>query len=202
MRKITVACLLLSVLLPAVLASAAADPNTLGLFYDATGTVDQVSIDANTMQVLYLVLMNPVNDDYEGSTRDVGYVSGFECGLVPPSGDLVLGVDFPAMAVNVGSTSNLIVGYGTAVPVSSSRAATLASVRVLTFGNNREGYRLAQASPPSLQGSLAFVDAEDPGANLVAMMPVSGAFDRAVFCFGDWKLREQAPWGEIKSLFR
>ena len=87
MRKITVACLLLPLLLPAVLASAAADPNTLGLFYDATGTVDQVSIGANTMQVLYLVLMNPVNDDYEGSTRDVGYVSGFECGLVPPSGD-------------------------------------------------------------------------------------------------------------------
>ncbi len=192
-------------LLPALLSTAAiasSEPNQLGLFYDAAGTVDQVSIGANTMQVLYLVLLNPVNDDYQGGTRDVGYVGGFECGLVPPTGDLVLGVDFPAVAVNVGSTSNLIVGYGAAVPVGSGRAATLASVRVLSYGNNRDGYRLALASPPSLAGSLAYVDAEEPGANLVAMMPVSGAFDRAVFAFGDWKLREQAPWGEIKILFR
>lgn len=202
MRTIPALILLLAALLLPSRAAATSDPNALGLFYDASGTIDQVSIDANTMQVLYLVLLNPVNDDFDGTTRDVAFVSGFECGLVPPSGDFLLGVDFPAAAVNVGSTSNLIVGYGAAVPVGSGRAATLASVRVLTFGNNRQGYRLALASPPSLAGSLAYVDAEDPVANLVGMMPVSGSFDRAVFCFGDWKLREQAPWGEIKSLFR
>ncbi len=202
MRPALLCGLLLPVLLRTSPAVAAADPNSVGLYYDTSATMEQVSIDPNTMHVLYLVLLNPVNDDYEGGTRDVGLVSGFECGLQPPSGDFLLGVDFPQPAINVGSSSNLIVGYAAAVPVDGNRAATLASVRVLSFGNNREGYRLALADPPSLPGTLAYVDAEDPGANLVAMMPVSGTFDRAVFCFGDWKLREQAQWGEVKSLFR
>lgn len=202
MRSALAFSLLLAALLRTSSSAATADPNSVGLFYDTAATIEEVSIEPSTMHVLYLVLLNPVNDDFEGGTRDVGLVSGFECGLQPPSGDFVLGVDFPQPAVNVGSTSNLIVGYATAVPVDGSRTATLASVRVLSFGNNREGYRLALASPPSLPGTLAYVDGEESGDNLVAMMPVSGSFDRAVFCFGDWKLREQAQWGEVKSLFR
>lgn len=181
----------------------AAETNALGIFYDSEATIDEISIGANSQHVLYLVLMNPVNDAYEGSsTRDVRQVSGFECGIDPPTGDFLLGVDFPLAAVNVGSTSNLIVGFAGAVPVGSSRAAMLATLRVLSFGDNREGYQLALASPPSIPGMMAYVDAEDSGDDLVGMMPASGAFERPVFWFGNWHVRENAQWGAVKSLYR
>lgn len=181
----------------------AAETNALGIFYDSEATIDEISIGANSQHVLYLVLMNPVNDAFEGSsTRDVRQVAGFECGIDPPTGDFLLGVDFPLAAVNVGSTSNLIVGFAGAVPVGSSRAAMLATLRVLSFGDNREGYQLALASPPSIPGMMAYVDAEDTGDDLVGMMPASGAFDRPVFWFGNWHVRENAQWGAVKSLYR
>lgn len=184
-------------------AGRAYDPNKLGLYYDTEGTVDEIAIDPSSQHVLYLVLLNPVNDGYGGGgSRNVGYVGGFECGIDPPSGDFLLSVEFPMPAINVGSTDNLIVGYATAVPVRSAGSATLASLRILSFGNNREGYRLSPASPASLAGTMAYVDAEDQDDNLVGMMPVSGGFDRAVFWFGDWHIKEQAMWGEVKSLFR
>jgi hypothetical protein len=181
----------------------AAETNTLGIFYDREATIDEISIGANSQHVLYLVLMNPVNDAYGGSSiRDVRQVSGFECGIDPPTGDFLLGVEFPLAAVNVGSPSNLIVGFAGAVPVGSSRAAMLATLRVLSFGDNREGYQLALASPPSIPGMMAYVDAEDTGDDLVGMMPASGAFDRPVFWFGNWHVRENAQWGAVKSLYR
>jgi hypothetical protein len=184
-------------------ATRASDPNQLGLFYDTAGTVSEISIGANTQHALYLVLLEPVNDNWNGGgLRDVGYVAGFECGIEPPTGDFLLGVEFPLPAVNVGSNDNLIVGYAGALPVSGSRTATLATVRVFSFGDNRAGYLLSPASPQSISGVMAYVDAEDSGDNLVGMLPVSGAFDRAVFWFGNWHPKENACWGEVKSLFR
>ena len=61
---------------------------------------------------------------------------------------------------------------------------------------------MSLASPSSLGGTMAYVDAEDQDDNLVGMMPVSGGFDRPVFWFGNWHVKEQAKWGEVKSLFR
>jgi hypothetical protein len=203
MTKFLARAALLAAVLILPAAAAAHDPNLLGLFYDAGATVDELPIDPYTQHDLYLVLLNPVNDGFgNGGLRDVKFVSGFECGIVPPSGDYLLGVDFPLPAINVGSADNLLVGFGNALPVGRSRAATLATVHVLSIGNNRAGYRLSLASPPSLAGSMAYLDAEDTVDKLVGMMPVSGAFDRPVFWFGNWHVKEQALWGEVKSLFR
>lgn len=179
------------------------DPNLLGIYYDAAATIDEITIDPNSQHALYLVLLNPVNDGFGGAgSRDVGFVGGFECGIETAGGDLLLSVEFPLPAVNVGSNDNLIVGYGSALPVGSNRAATLATLRVLSFGNNRDGYLLSPSSPQSLAGVMAYIDAEDTGDNLVGMLPVSGAFDQPVFWFGEWHARESAQWGEVKSLFR
>ena len=97
---------------------------------------------------------------------------------------------------------NLIVGFGGAVPVGGAHEAVLASLHVLSFGNDRAGYKLNPASPSSLTGAMAYLDAEDTTDNLVGMMPVSGAFERSVFWFGNWHTREQALWGDVKGLFR
>ena len=150
----------------------------------------------------------PVVDLFGGSLKgkrvlDLGCNAGFwSLNAAEAGADFVLGVDFPLTAVNVGSTSNLIVGFAGAVPVGSSRAATLATVRVLSFGDNRDGYLLATASPPSIPGMMAYVDAEDTGDDLVGMLPASGDFGRPVFWFGNWHVRESAQWGAVKSLYR
>ncbi|MBK8166791.1 MAG: hypothetical protein IPK64_12680 [bacterium] len=195
--------LVAAVLLPNATPVRAAQTNALGIFYDSEATIDEISIGANSQHVLYLVLLNPVNDAFAGSsTRDVRQVSGFECGIDPPTGDFLLGVDFPLPAVNVGSTGNLIVGFAGAVPVGTAGTAVLATLRVLSFGDNRDGYLLGTASPPSIPGMMAYVDAEDTDDDLVGMMPASGAFERPVFWFGNWHVRENAQWGAVKSLYR
>ncbi len=131
--------LALFVLLSVAASSAGAvlDENRFGLFYDRAATIDEIDIEANSQQVLYLVLINPVSD--QGNVQLVG---GFECTVVPASGDFLLGVTFPIDAVNVGSTDELIVGYQQGIPVGSGDGTTLATLSVLTMGNNPEGYFL------------------------------------------------------------
>jgi hypothetical protein len=183
--------------------ASASDDNLLGLFYDTAADVAEIEVSANSMHTLYLVLINPVNDAYDGGgIRDVSLVWGFECAIEPPAGDVLLGIEFPGPAINLGTADNIVAGYATAVPVASSRTAMLASISVLTLGNNPEGYRLAPASPASLPGLMAYVDYDDPDDNLVGMNPVSGAWDRPVFTFGDYTIEQNLRWGGVKSLFR
>ncbi len=196
-------------LLPLVLvislaaALAVADDNQLGLFYDTSATIDEIEISPNSTHSLYLVLLNPVNDSYDGGgVRDVDFVSGFECALEAPSGDILLGVTFPGQALNLGSTDNIVAGFATAVSVTSDRAAMLATISVLTMGNSPVGYRLMPTSDPTHPNKMAYVDSEDPDDNIVDMSPISGSHDRPVFTFGDYTFEENAMWGAVKSLYR
>ncbi len=203
-RRLLPAGLAAAALLVAGAAATAQDANLLGLYYDSSATVDEIEISPNTQHVLYLVLHNPVNESFDGGgRRDVALVSGFECGLLPPSGDYLLGVEFPQLALNMGSTDNIIAGFADGVPVAGgSRTALLASLSVLSSGNNPTGWRLSPATPASLPGGVGYGDAEDPEDNLVDMLPVGGRFDQAVFWFGDWHVEEARQWGEVKALFR
>jgi len=186
-----------------VAASSLADDNVLGLFYDTDASINEIDISPHSVQALYLVLINPVNDSYDGGgIRDVDYVSGFECAIEVPNGDVLLDVVFATPAINVGSTNNIIAGFGTAVLVSRQRAATLATFSVLTAGNNPDGYRVGPASPATVANTMAYVDYEDPDLSVVEMSPVSGSFDRPVFTFGDYTVDEDARWGAVKALYR
>jgi len=98
--------------------------------------------------------------------------------------------------------TNQVVGYGSGVPVDSNQMITLATLQVLTMGNNAEGYRLSPANYASLPNSMAYVDSQDPDNNLVDMAPVSGSHDRPVFTFGDFTVEEQQSWDSVKSLYR
>lgn len=180
-----------------------AEDNQLGIFYDTAATVHEVEVSPNSMHALYLVLLNPVNDDYgDGGSRDVDFVDGFECAVEAPSGDILLDLTFPSPAINVGTVDNIRVGFAPAVPVSHQRAATLATLSVLTLGNSPVGYRLAPFTPAALPSAMAYVDSEDPVEGLVEMRPVSGSFTEPVFTFGDYTIEENARWGEVKVLFR
>ncbi|MDX2472149.1 MAG: hypothetical protein QNL91_00415 [Candidatus Krumholzibacteria bacterium] len=183
--------------------SAVADDNRLGLFYDASASVNEVEIAPNSTHMLYLILLDPVNDSFDdGGSRDVEFVSGFECAIEPPNGDMLLTVTFPIPAINLGGTDNIVAGYVSAVPVSSGRAATLATFSVLTMGNSPVGYKLVPASPASHPNTMAYVDYEDSGDKLVDMAPASGSHDLPVFTFGDYTGEQNAKWGAVKSLYR
>jgi hypothetical protein len=180
-----------------------ADDNQLGLFYDPATLAHEVDVSPNSMHALYLVLLNPVNDSFDGGgSRDVDFVAGFECAVEAPSGDILLDLSFPSQAINVGTVANIRAGFAPAVPVSNQRAATLATLNVLTLGNSPVGYRLVPFSPSSLPSAMAYMDSDDPSDSLVEMVPVSGSFDEPVFTFGDYTIEENARWGEVKVLFR
>ncbi len=195
--------LLVLVVICAMSGPVAAKDNALGLFYDSNASINEIEISPNSTHSLYLVLLNPVNEEFDGGgTRDVDYVWAFECAVEPPGGDLLLDVAFPMPAVNLGSTDNMVVGYAEPISVSSQRSATLATFSVLTMGNSPVGYRLVPASPASHSNTMAYIDAEDPDDNIVDMVPVSGSHDKPVFTFGDYTIEEDAKWGAVKALYR
>ncbi len=177
--------------------------NELGLYYDDSASIDEIEIADNSTHSLYLILLNPVNEDFDGGgTRDVDYVWGFECAIEPPAGDILLGVSFPTQTINIGDIGNIVAGFQTAVPVSGQRAAMLATFSVLTMGNNPEGYKLVPTITPSLPNTMAYVDYDDPVGNLVNMVPSSGSHDQPVFTFGDYTLEQVQAWGAVKALYR
>jgi len=167
------------------------------LFYDRAATIDEIDITANTQQVLYLVLINPVSD-----FGNVQLVGGFECAIVPASGDFLLDVSFPLQGFNLtGIPDDLVVAYAQGLPVESN-GTTLATLSVLTMGNNPEGYYLQPASTSSIPNSLAYLDMGGPEVLLVDAAPISGSFDLPVFTFGDYSVEEDKMWGDVKSIYR
>ena len=81
--------------------ASALDDNRFGLFYDRAATIDEIDIAANSQQVLYLVLINPVSD-----FGNVQLVGGFECAIIPASGDFLLDVSFPLEAINLNGAAD------------------------------------------------------------------------------------------------
>ena len=136
------------------------------------------------------------------NSGNVQLVGGFECAIIPASGDFLLDVSFPLEAINLnGAADDLVVAYNQGLPVESS-GTTLATLSVLTMGNNPEGYYLQPASGSSIPNSLTYLDMGGPEVILVDAEPISGSFDRPVFTFGDYSVEEDKRWGEVKSLYR
>ena len=198
MKKYLALSVILSAIVLAAGAASALDENRFGLFYDRAATIDEIDIAANSQQVLYLVLINPVSDF--GSVQVVG---GFECSIVPASGDVLLGVSFPLDAINVlGSADNMMVGYAQGLPVDSGGGTTLATLSVMTLGNNPEGYFIQPASPASYPNTMGYLDLGGSETLHVFALPVSGSYDRHVFTFGDYTVDEVRMFGDVKLLYR
>ena len=198
MKKFLALATILSAVVLAVGTASALDENRFGLYYDRAATIDEIDIAANSQQVLYLVLINPVSE-----FGNVYLVGGFECSIVPATGDILLGVTFPLNAINVGTIENLIVGYANeGLPVEYGGGTTLATLSILTMGNNPEGYFLLPASPSSHPNTMAYLDLGDSPGLIIDAQPVSGSFDRHVFTFGDYTVEETRKFGDVKSLYR
>ncbi len=168
---------------------------SLGLYADEGATVTQVQASGGQLP-LYLVAMDPVDDS--GSTP--GGLQGFECLLAFQSpSDFVMDVAFPTPAVNLGSLDNLIVGFGSPVPLAGS-AVVLATVVVYTTGQPEANIFLHPSDPPSIPGYLAVIDQD---FNLMPMEPASGDDQRPVFYINSGgPPLESATWGTAKILYR
>ncbi len=198
MKKLLALSVILSVIVLAAGVASALDENRFGLFYDQAATIDEIDIAANSQQVLYLVLINPISDF--GSVQVVG---GFECSIVPATGDVLLGVTFPLEAINVyGSADNMMVGYSQGLQVASGGGTTLATLNVLTMGNNPEGYCIQPASPASYPNTMGYLDLGNSETLHVFALPVSGSYERHVFTFGDYTVDEVRKFGDVKLLYR
>lgn len=178
--------------------TSALSENLFGLYYDQAASIDEIEISPNSQQVLYLVVINPVS-----AYGVVQLIGGFECSILPASGDFLLGVTFPLNAINInGTADNLMVGYAEGLPVASGNGTTLATLTVLTGGNNPEGYLLQPASPASYPNTMGYLDMGSLETLHVYANPTSGSFDQPVFTFGDYTVEEDRKWGDVKSIYR
>jgi len=198
MKTFLALAVLLTVSALSVDSASALRENLFGLYYDQAATIDEIEISPNSQQVLYLVVINPVSA-YGG----VQLIGGFECSILPASGDFLLGVTYPLNAINInGAADNLMVGYAEGLPVASGNGTTLATLTVLTGGNNPEGYLLQPASPASYPNTMGYLDMGSSETLHVYANPTSGSFDQPVFTFGDYTVDENRKWGDVKSLYR
>ncbi|MBU2500613.1 hypothetical protein KJ682_04695 [bacterium] len=110
-----------------------------------------------------LVLLNPSVDE----------IRGFEVSWTYPPDKLIpLGITFPVSAVNIGTTTNLIVGFASPV-VTGDEPAVLARIDVLTLSSEQIDFHCAPAVPPSIPGEIVIIDGD---FELVVMEPISGDF--------------------------
>lgn len=166
----------------------------MGLYADSDATVNQIEASGG-MLPLYLVASDPA-DDF-GHAPDS--ITGFEGSIdfQSPS-DFVMQVDFPVEVINVGSNDNLIVGFGSPLPLSGS-SVVLATVVIYTQGQPESNVYLRPAEPASVPGYLAVVDQD---FQLVPMEPASGDSERPVFFINSNGFLQNASWGTAKILYR
>jgi len=179
--------------LPAVSAEGS-QYGTVGLFSDTSATVNQIEASGGQLP-LYLVAMDPADDMGQTPSSLTGFEGRISFEAV---GDFVMQVQFPVDVINIGSDDNLIVGFGTPIPLSGS-SVVLATVLVYTQGGPESNIFLGPASPASVPGYMVVVD--DSFA-MLPMEPASGDAGRPVFFINSQGYQTSATWGAAKIQYR
>jgi len=175
------------------------DPSHLGLYADEAATswhiMDAAPYSSHT---IYVVLTNPTQPD---GTTEVDFVGGFEC-MIIPSGGLVTGTVFPVESVNVGTNTNIIVGFADPVAVGPDRIVTVATVTyVLTVDSATFTLGLPDPPNPNNPTAMTFLDAS---LNELPCYPSSSDWSLPVFGVNDDTPvgSEVSSFGSVKSLYR
>lgn len=174
---------------------------------------------ANTIQTIELGLVNAINPSFGSSgERAVTNVSGFECKLIPHEGVTILAVNFPVPAIDVGRNGGMVVGFSEPIPVVPGGKTILATVDVF-FGGDTSfplldqptslcymGYntwiQVTETFPASIEGSVAFIDADDPDDPLVAAF-YNPDHDLRIYLLKDPSVATEInTWGQVKAIYR
>ncbi len=110
-----------------------------------------------------LVVLNPSKAE----------IWGFEMSWTYPVDKLFpLMITFPVPAINIGTITNLIVGFASPV-VTGDDPAVIARIDILTISSEQIDFRCAPAAPPSIPGKMIYLDSD---FGFVVMEPISGDF--------------------------
>ena len=148
---------------------------------------------------LYFVLYNPqIESDTLGAMT-------FSWRLEPtPVPAPIVMMYLPPNAISIGTLYNVIVGFGTGVPVVDHHAVVV-SVELLFFSSIAlpTYIYLGPADPTSIPGQMEYNDFFNPG-NILPAHPYSDGeqYDNPVFGFGLTVAAESSTWGGVKALFR
>jgi hypothetical protein len=163
------------------------DPNMMGFYWDMGATT--VSTDALGIAFGYIVLTNPTFES----------CAGYEVGVQFDGGAIVFALNFPTSAINVGTNTNIIAGFG--APIATSEATVLGEYLLQLTGPVY--VTLGNAVPPSIDGPLpAVVDGNDNLMQVGLSADVGNvcavANDPAFVVVAT----ENESWGGVKSLYR
>ena len=185
--------------------------NQLGIYTDNTGLASSANYVAtvNVPFFAYLVLTNPYNyaQGPIGSEVEaaVTAIDGWEARITFPADAtwFTLSTTFPANAIDIGAKPDFVVGFATSVPVTGN-AVVLCTWQFMALAPTKFNTFFNVASIPSIPGTMAIVDANDDGPNLVSVYPSTNDFAVPVFSVNgtDAVAVENESWGGVKALFR
>lgn len=168
------------------------DPNMMGMYFDLSA--DTVCINASpfTPQTAYLIVTNPSFDA----------LYGFEAGITLEGTGLVTGVTFAnPQALNVGTPTNMIVGFG--APSATSEATLLATIAMFYTDatGGALGFRLHGTEPSSMDPAFPVVLLA--GGELMSY-GLSAADGLVAQINGDCAVvaTEEISFDSVKSLYR
>ncbi len=173
--------------------------NQIGLYSDATASAASLmDVTTGATLQLYIVLSNPY--DHEIDMR-VGSVRGYELAVVHPATIVPLSVTWPTQqALNVGTTVNQIVGFGSPQVVYDN-ILHLATLSVLYLGDGAGApIHFSPTTPASVEGYMAYLD---ENYAIITASPSSGSFDDPVFGINvDVVATNAASMDMIKAMYR
>lgn len=220
--------LLIAVLLGALAFNAAADTNYMGFSSFPPDYWLSPCVEGPGQQVynVYLFIYNPVNYDFGtgGESRVVQNINGFECRVWAEGDATILGWHFLVNAIDAGTEGNTVVGFAEPVPVTgiATIIATLDIFAANPSGKSAEMTGDLKSSPQpceeptalvymaptrptqSIEGTMAYLDADDPDDPLVAayVYPVYYGTDLAMAIQTYPVDTEDQTWGAVKALYR
>ncbi len=185
--------------------------NQMGIYTDVAGTPESANYAAtvNVPFFAYLVVTNPYNHSFGAGgavEQPITNIDGFETKLILPADAtfFMLSESFAVPGINIGTVPDYVVGFGTSVPVAGV-ATVLATFQFMALAPTTFDIFLGVTSIPSIAGTLAIVDGDDPtAANLQSVYPSTGDFAVPVFSVNGTNAVavENESWGNVKSLYR
>jgi hypothetical protein len=220
--------LLITVLLVALAFNAAADTNFMGLSAFPPDYWLEPCVEGPGQQVynVYLFIYNPVNPDFgtAGESRVVQNINGFECRVWAEGDATILDWHFLVDAIDAGTNGNTVVGFAEPVPVTgiATIIATLDIFAANPSDNSAAMIGDLKSSPmpcdeptafvnmaptrptQSIEGTMAYLDADDPDDPLVAayILPFYN-YNDVIMAIQTYPVdTEDQTWGAVKALYR
>jgi hypothetical protein len=118
------------------------------------------------------------------------------------SAPLILQVEFPPQALNIGNNTNVVCGFGGGLMTVDNHARVMRANLLFSSAPSNVKIFLEPSIPASIPGELACNDFNNPG-DIRVLKPnsVGGLQTEPVFGFGMTIATEPSTWSSVKALF-